>query len=47
MIQAGTNELVGDMRGWGHLFSPENISSLPLLNSYSFCPLFVVQLASV
>ena len=28
-------------------FSLENISSLSLLYIYSFCPLFVVQLASV
>ena len=27
--------------------SLENISSLSLLNIYSFCPLFVVQLAGV
>ena len=47
MIQAGTNELLGIQGGDVICFSLENISSLSLLYIYSFCPLLVVQLASV
>ena len=48
VIQAGTNELMGGSRGWGHLFFffLENISSLSILYVYSLCLLFVVQLAA-